>query len=123
MIDGVFGGLAQSLGLSSLLNESEPQVVTIRIKKTDPRLPDLLKLASVLATSEVLDGGITVEHLMRPGAVDQILDALRPFGINVDKIREDLSQPNQPTLTPEKVIPLAKDLGKLLPFFRGMAGR
>jgi len=123
MIDGVFGGLAQSLGLSSLLNESEPQVVTIRIKKTDPRLPDLLKLASVLATSEVLDGGITVEHLMRPGAVDQILDALRPFGINVDKIREDLSQPNQPTLTPEKVMPLAKDLSKLLPFFRGMAGR
>lgn len=91
--------------------------ISISIPVDHPNAEKLVKLAQLLASRQELPGGIVVEKLLRPGAVDEFLDALRPFGVDVEQIRESFKM--QPALpTGDELLSAAKKMGRTLPIIR-----
>jgi hypothetical protein len=98
--------------------------VKIEIPLDHPKAQYILKLAATLATQQQLPSGIVINKLLRPGAEEEFLGALREMGIDVDQIKEALAPGiaankeratlNDLAKTAESVLPLLAPL--LAPF-------
>jgi len=64
--------------------------ITIEIPRDHPKLPNLLKLANALANIQHLSSGIVINRAEKIGAAEQMLDALKELGVDVDLIKQEL---------------------------------
>jgi hypothetical protein len=95
-----------------------PASMSINIPVDHPKAAQLVRLARALAYRQQLPGGVMVEKLMRPGATEEFLDALRAFGVDVDEIKETIRPLPPPLPSGEQMLGVAKTIGSILPGFR-----
>jgi hypothetical protein len=66
--------------------DASPTSVTIRLKRSDPRVRELVCLVDRLASEITTESGLVIKRERISGATDAVMNALRRCGVPVDEL-------------------------------------
>ena len=99
-----------------------PRQIVVQIPKKHPRAEALMRLARALATRETLESGVIVDHFAGNKDADlEFIEALREFGVDVDRIKAMRNAPAQ--AESEHLAGFLTKAHRLLPIIKDKQGR